>query len=94
MLFRSAFILIFALGVVFLITVFTFGISVVLLLIDCLTVFLTGLFTIASAKIATRQGIFKPTEVNWVILLQFIFCADVISAIVFYRKLTQKCKYS
>ena len=42
---------------------------------------------ISSVIIAIRKNIFTFKEVFWVILLQFIFCADVIASVVFYIKL-------
>lgn len=82
-----AYLCIFVLGVIFTITVFTIPFSIGLFVIDCLSVFITGLFVISSVITATRNDIFKLKEFFWVIPLQFIFCADVISSIVLYMKL-------
>lgn len=82
-----AYVLLFALGVVFLITIFTFPFSIGLFVIDCLSVFMTGLFVISSVIATIRNNTFTCKEVIWVILLQFVFCADVISSVVFYMKL-------
>ncbi len=82
-----AYIVIFIVGVLFSITIFTIPFSIGLFLCDCISVFLTGIWVISSAIITIRQGVFKMKEVRWVIILQFIFCADVISSIIFYLKL-------
>lgn len=82
-----AYVFIFALGVVFIITIFTIPFSVGLFIIDCLSVFMTGLFVISSVIATIRNNTFTLKEVIWVILLQFVFCADVISSVIFYIKL-------
>lgn len=82
-----AYILIFASGVFLLITIFTIPFSIGLFLLDCLCLFLSGLLVASASINAVRQGLCEPKEIIWVIILQFVFCADVISSIVFYRKL-------
>ena len=77
----------FVLGVMLLITLFTIPFSIGLFLINCLSVFISGLFVISSVIATIRNNIFTFKEVFWVILLQFVFCADVISSVVFYIKL-------
>ena len=85
-----AYILIFVLGFMFLITIFTYPFSIALFMLDCLSMFLTGLWVVASVLSAIRNNIFSFKEIFWVILLQFVFCADVISSVVFYNKLKIK----
>ena len=87
-----AYVLIFALGAVFVITIFTLPFSIGLFVIDCLSVFMTGLFVVSSVITTIKSNTFTLKEVIWVILLQFIFCADVISSIVFYIKLKRANK--
>lgn len=87
-----AYVLIFALGAVFVITIFTIPFSIGLFVIDCLSVFMTGLFVVSSVIATIKSNTFTLKEVIWVILLQFIFCADVISSIVFYIKLKRANK--
>ena len=82
-----AYILIFALGFMFLITIFTYPFSFALFMLDCLSIFLTGLWVVAAIISAIRNNSFSFIEIFWVILLQFVFCADVISSVVFYNKL-------
>lgn len=86
------YIAIFALGVLLLITIFTIPFSIGLWLLDCFTLFLSGLFMVAAVINAVRQGIFTSKEVRWFVILQFVFCADVVAAIVFYLKLRKRNK--
>lgn len=85
-----AFLLIFVLGVMFAITLFTIPFALGLFLLDCLTVFLTGILTAAAAVNAVRLGLFRTKEVLWIVALQLVFCADVMAATAFYRKLKQR----
>ena len=82
-----AYLLIFVLGTACLITIFTIPFSVGLFITDCLSVFMTGLFVISSVIASIRNKTFTRKEVIWVVLLQFVFCADVISSVIFYKKL-------
>lgn len=79
--------LILALGVIFILSIFTIPFSIGLFIFSCLSVFMTGLFVISSVIITIKKNIFAFNEVFWVILLQFVFCADVISSVGFYIKL-------
>lgn len=85
-----AYVLIFILGVLLASTIFTIPFSVGLFLLDCLTLFLSGLLTTASIMNAIRQGVFKCKDIFWFFILQFVFCADVVASIVFYLKLKEK----
>ncbi len=84
------YIVVFAVAAVLMITIFTFAFSVGLFLIDCLALALTGLMTISAAVNAVRSGILKSDEVIWVILLQFVFCADIVVAIIFHSMLKKR----
>ena len=88
----SAYALIFVLGISLAITIFTIPFSIGLFLLDCLTLFLTGLVTTAAVVNSVRQGVFKCKEVIWVIILQLVFCADVVASMVFYFRLRERCK--
>ena len=87
-----AYVLIFILGVLLAITLFTIPFSIALFLFDCLTLSLTGLLTSAAAINASRQGLCKTKEVVCIILLQLVFCVDVVASIVFYSVLKNRCK--
>ena len=87
-----AYIAIFVLGLMFAITIFTFAFSIFFILIDCLTLALTGLLTVSSVINAVKNGTFRIKEVIWVIILQFVFCADVVASIIYYKKLRKRIK--
>ena len=82
-----AYVVIFVLGILFAITIFTTAVAFIMFLFNCLTLFLTGLLTTAAVTNSVRQDVFKLNEVAWVIFLQFVFCADVVASIIFYAKL-------
>ncbi|WP_310602190.1 hypothetical protein [Anaerosporobacter sp.] len=81
-----SYILIFICALICLSTIFTFALSFFLLFLDCFTIFLTGLVGVAAIIRACEEG--KLTRRSAVIhgLLQFVFCIDVISAIIVYVK--------
>lgn len=87
-----AYIAIFVLGVLLVLAIFMIPFAVGLLLVDCLTLLLTGLMTVAAVINAVRQGYCKTGGIIWIVVLQFIFCADVIAAALFYGKLKRKYK--
>ncbi len=87
-----AYITIFVLGVIFFITVFTAPFSLALFLLDCLMLFMTGLLNCAAVIVAIRQGFTTFKQSFWVIILQFVFCADVVASIIFYSKIKKKYK--
>ena len=82
-----AYILIFILGLILMITIFTFPFIILLFIFDCWLMLLTSLLLIASILNSIRNKTFKVKELIWLIILQFIFCDDVISSIIFYFKL-------
>ena len=82
-----AYIMIFVLGVAMTIAIWTIPFTIALFWIDCLCLFLTSLPVISSIICAVRHGTMKFQEVIWVIILQFVFCADVVASIIYYKKL-------
>lgn len=81
-----AYVLIFALGVLSFGTLFTMGISVVLLIFDCLSVLLTGLIGIAAVVRCCADGKISKGFSIWNGLLQFVFCVDIVSAVIVFVK--------
>ena len=81
-----AYILIFLFGLLNLITIFTAAITIVLMFLDGMAIFLTGLIGLCGIIRGFLEG--KLSKKTAVIhgLLQFIFCADVISCIIVYKK--------
>lgn len=82
-----AYVLIFVFGILLAITIFTIPFSIGLFLFDCLSLFLTGALMISAVINSIKQGIVKFKDILWIMILQFVFCADVVSAIIFYVKL-------
>ncbi len=82
-----AYLLIFALGVLFALGILTIPFSIGLFLFDCLSLFSTSITAISAAVNSVKQGIFKYDDVLLIIILQFFFCADVVSSVILYVKL-------
>jgi len=87
-----AYILIFLLGILLFISIFTMGVSFYLIFLDCLTIFCSGIIGV--------MAIFKGTKENKVdkkyfikySLLQFVFCFDVFYAVHIFNK-SKKLSY-
>jgi len=84
-----AYIGIFVLGVFLAISLLTIPFAVALMILDFLALFLTGLLNTIAVFLAVRQKMTTWSDSIWVICLQFVFCADVVSSIVFYVRLKQ-----
>lgn len=82
-----AYILAFILGAVCALSVFTVPFTVAFLVFDGVSLLMTALAAISSVTAAVREGKTTLRRSVWVILLQFVFCADVVAAAVFYQKL-------
>ena len=86
-----AYVVTFLLGVIFILTIFTYALSFLLVLFDCLTIILTGL---TGACAAIRSYKEQKTTIAFSVangILQFIFCADVVCSILLFVKCkTQK----
>jgi len=70
----------------FMLTIFTFAISMILIVIPCITIFMSGLIGLAGV---IRSAVEKKLSAKEAIIhgiLQFIFCADIISSIMIYKK--------
>ena len=87
-----AYLTLFVLGLLLMLAIFTIPFSIVLFFVCSLTLALTGLWVVSASITALRQGICKPQEVIWVMILQFVFCADVVASIIFYVTLKKKQK--
>lgn len=82
-----AYVLIFVLGVLLSFAIFTIPFTAALFFLDCLSLFLSRLGVASAVINAFGQGIFKPKEIVWVLIAQFVFCLDVIASIILYIKL-------
>lgn len=85
-----AYILIFLVGLACLMTIFTMGISIVLVILDCFTIFLTGLIGLSGVIRSYKENKLTKKE-SWAYgFHQFIFCVDIISSIRVYRNIRRK----
>lgn len=85
-----AFIAIFILGAILTITIFTIPFTIALFLFDCATLFLSGILTAAAVINAFRCEDLSRNEAFLCIASQFIFCIDVIGAIVLFSLLKKR----
>lgn len=81
-----AYIFIFIIGILCTVMIFTIGITFVLMLMDALSIGLTGLFAVAAFQNLNREGLItRKTQIIYSIA-SFLFCVDVIIAVIGYRK--------
>ena len=73
-------------GVLFLLTVFTFAFSFVLVIFDGMAICLTGILGGAAAWRCRREGILSRKQAAFCGCLQFIFCLDIFAALWMYRR--------
>ena len=80
-----AYLLIFFAGMIFFLTIFTFAISILLMILAGMSIILSGLIGLSS--IIRGLSEYKLTKKKAIIhcILQFVFCADVISSVIIYR---------
>jgi len=87
-----AYIVIFLLSVIFLTTIFLFAVAILFFILNCMTLIMTGLLNSAAVIRAIDEHLTTFKCSFWVILLQFVFCADVVASIVFYVKTRKRSK--
>lgn len=80
-----AYLLIFVFGLLCTLTIFTIGITVILMLLDALTIALSGLIGLSGVirsfmenKITLKKAIMHG-------IFQFVYCIDIVSSIVIFR---------
>jgi len=82
-----AYILIFIFSLLCFLTIFTMGISIVLMIFDCMAILLTGIIGLAGiTRCLIENKLPKKTVVIYGIL-QFVFCIDIIASIKIYNKI-------
>ena len=81
-----AYIFIFIVGLLCLLTIFTMLFTIAFFVFDCLAIFLTGLVGAGGIIQGAREE--KITKKSAILhgILHFLFCVDVISAIIIYRR--------
>ncbi len=80
-----AYLLIFVLGLLCTLTIFTIGITIVLMILDGMTIVLSGLVGIGGIIRGLRENKISIKKAVIHGILQFVYCADIISSIVIYR---------
>jgi hypothetical protein len=80
-----AYLFIFVVGLLCMLSIFTIGITIVLMIFDGMTIVLSGLIGLGGVIRSLREN--KISKKAAVIhgILQFVFCADIINSIVMYR---------
>ncbi len=84
-----AYIGIFVLGALLIISLMTIPFAVALMILDFFTLVLTGLLNVTAVILAVRQKLTTWSHSIWMVLLQLVFCADVVASIVLYVRLKQ-----
>lgn len=90
-----AYLLIFAFGLICSLTIFTIGITIALVILDIMTIILSGLIGVGGILRGLREHKLSIRNALLHSILQFVFCADIISSIILYRKIkaTEEVKY-
>lgn len=81
-----AYLVIFVVGAACLLTIFTFGITLILAILDGLALLLSGIFGLAAVKRCHDGKALSTAEAVLCGILQFIFCADVVAAVLVFRR--------
>lgn len=84
-----AYLVIFIMSIIFMVSIFTAGISVILLIIDIMTIILSGLVGLTTILRCRIDKTLNNKSTVLHSILQFVFCIDVISSIIVYGKTTQ-----
>lgn len=82
-----AYLAIFVLGVIFLTSIFLFAFTLVLMLLDYVSILMSGMLCSAAVINGSRSGKIRLKSNIWIIVLQFIFCADVVAAGICHHRL-------
>lgn len=85
-----AYLFIFVAGLVCLLTIFTFAITFVLVILDCASIILSGLIGISAVRRSYADEVLSKSEMVIYSILQFVFCFDVISSVIVFRKTKAK----
>ncbi len=85
-----AYIAIFIAGSIGVITIFTIGISVALAVFDVLSIVVTGLSSVGVYALLGKRGMISQKERLIFSVAGFIYCFDVIVAIICYRQINER----
>ena len=79
-----AYLVIFVLGVLFFITIFTYAFSIFFVIFDCMTIFITGLIGLTANLRLYKEKKCTGSFAAINSICQFLFCIDVINAVIVY----------
>lgn len=82
-----AYCIIFVLAALFSLTIFTIGFTIALAFFDGIAILMTGIPGVFSIRKSYQSGVLLRSDCLIHSLLQFVFCADVVSSIYLYRKI-------
>lgn len=82
-----AYAVLFIAGLICAILPMMFFVTLLILVFNYITLIMTGSLNIAAVIVAGHDRSMPLKGSLWIILLQFVFCADVVASIVFYVKL-------
>lgn len=85
-----AYVVIFVVSVACILIIFTFAISVALMILDAMAILLSGLIGLSAVKRCCDGKVLSANQMILYCVLQFVFCADVIASIIVYRKAKRK----
>ena len=81
-----AYIVIFAVGVICALSIFTAGFTIGLAVMDLVSLCCTGIYACTCYRLLNNKGMLTRMEYVQYSVLSFIYCADVIAAFLVYRK--------
>lgn len=81
-----AYLFIFVVGLICVLTIFTIPVSVCLAVLDCAAIALSGLAGASAVKRCHEEGALSTGEAAAFGVLQFIFCVDVVISVVVFVK--------
>ncbi len=81
------YIMVFAVSLLFLMSIFTVGFSVYFFIMDTASIMITGLLSIPVYTSLYRNGLIGQKQAVCCMILSFFFCADVVASIMCYRQI-------
>ena len=82
-----AYLVLFCYGTILGIMIFTYVFAFIIIVADYFVLLITGFFNSVAVIRAIKDGRMTFKESWWYILLQFVYCADVVASVLLYHKL-------
>ena len=86
------YIILFFLAALFLLTIFTIGFSIILIILDVISICITGMIAAPVYLTLRKNGLINRLQSTLYSIFSFFFVLDVITAIVCYRKVKKNSK--